>query len=132
MKISRSISVILLVTCCSLFYVCQQTQIVKLSYKKQEKLRLSRQLLDQNMFLRYNLMSLASSGNLTKHLSTFEANYEIPHFSQIIDLRDGNAKRKLELTSLSRQQAQELSVKNRQSIFLSLFSPKSQAQAQTK
>lgn len=132
MKISRIINVILLVTCCSLFYVWQQTQIVKLSYNRQAKLKLSRQLLDRNMFLGYNLMSLASSANLTKHLSAFEASYEIPRFSQIVDLRSANAKRKLELTSLSRQQAQEYSARNRQNIFLSLFSPKTQAEAQTK
>ena len=74
-------------------------------------------------------MSLASSGNLTKQLKSFDASYEIPHFSQIVDLRGANARRKLELTSLSRQeQVQE----ERENIFLSLFSPKSQAEAQTK
>jgi hypothetical protein len=132
MKISRIVNIILLITCCSVFYVWQQTQIVKLSYKKQEKLKLCHQLLDRNMLLRYNLLSLASSENLTKNLQSFDDSYEIPHFSQVVDLRDRDARSKLELTSLSRGQAQEYEKKNRQNIFLSLFSPKSQAEAQTK
>lgn len=133
MKTSKIIALIFLITTLSLIYVYQQIHIVELSYEKQKKLKLCRQLLDHNTFLRYNLISLESSVNLTKNLKVFELNYEMPAFTQIVDLRSSADRNKLELV-LARQQKTPLNnkEKKKENILLSLFSLKSQAEAQTK
>lgn len=124
MKTSKIICLILVITTIAIFHVWQQTQIVKLSYQRQNKLGLCRERIDQNMFLRYNLMKLVSSYNLTKSLGTFDTSYEIPHFSQIVDLRGA---------ALSSSSNLEMSrAKGKENIFLSLFGPRLEAEAQTR
>lgn len=132
MKTSKITCLILLITGICLLYVWQQNQIVELAYERQKRLRVLTQDLDQNMILRYNLMTLASAGNLTKSLKIFDTDYEIIHFSQIVDLRSTEGKNNLESTSINRQKTRSSKDEGRQNIFLSLFSPKSQAQAQTR
>lgn len=134
MKTSRIIFVTLFITALSLVYVWQQTKIIEFAYEKQKKIKLCRQLLDRNMFLRYNLITLESSGNLSKNLKAFEADYEMPAFTQIVDLRTSQEKGNLELAS-GRRQDSRINLnkeKIKENILLSLFSPKSQAEAQTK
>lgn len=133
MKTSKIISLIIFVTALSLVYVWQQAKVIELAYEKQKKIKLCRALLDRNTFLRYNLNTLKSSGNLTKNLREFDVDYEMPSFTQIVDLRSTNEKNKLKLASASRQEIKLNSQeKTKENIILSLFSPRSQAEAQTK
>jgi len=129
MIIAKTIRLILISTAICVFCVWQQTQIVKLSYNKQDKISLCSQLLDRNTFLRYNLMMLESSGNLSKSLVTFDDSYEMPHFSQIVDLRSRQEKDRLALNA-SKKYSQVQQNKEKPNLFLSLFSPRSQAEAQ--
>jgi hypothetical protein len=131
MKVSKIISLILLITLICLFYVWQKTEIVKLAYQKQKKLALYAELLDQNMILRYNLNTLVSFNNLERTLKLFDTDYEIPHLSHIIDLRDKHIGRVVEIASSGEKYP---SSKRRKisNIFLNLFIPRSQAEAQDK
>lgn len=60
MKISKFLSVLAFITCLSLLYVYQETEILRLAYAGQKKLVLYQDLLDKNSFLRYNVKRYAS------------------------------------------------------------------------
>lgn len=130
-RTSKIIALIFLITALSIGYVWQQARIVVLAYEKQKKAKLCRQLLDRNVFLRYNLVSLESSGSLSRNLKTFEADYEMPAFSQIVDLRS-NTQKNSELARGGQQEFHLVKEKPRENLFLSLFSVRSQAEAQIK
>jgi hypothetical protein len=66
MKLPKFVLVILLCTGISLFYVWQQTEIVRLAYAGQKTMAQFQELLDENSLLRYNLSiktSLTTMGN---------------------------------------------------------------------
>ena len=55
MKMSKFLSLVLCVTCVSLLYVYQQTEIFRFAYLGQKKQCLFDDLLDKNTVLRYNI-----------------------------------------------------------------------------
>lgn len=55
MKMSKFLSLIICVTCISLLYVHQQTEIFRFAYLGQKKQCLFEDLLDKNAVLRYNI-----------------------------------------------------------------------------
>lgn len=126
MKTSKIICLILLITMISVAYVWQQTEIVKLAYNKDKRAKFHRELSDKNMALSYNVLMRESSVSLNKSLDIFDKDYEMPHFSQIVDLRNSKSQNGLGLFSKETPQL------NKSNFFLSLFSLKSQAEAQTK
>lgn len=66
MRISRFVAVVSFITCFSLLYVYQQSEIFRLAYVGQKKQSSFQDLLDKNTILRYNIernASLISIGN---------------------------------------------------------------------
>src|SRR3990167_6706533 len=70
----------------SLFYVGQQTEVIKLAYQENKINKLHKELLDRNHHLRYNLISLKSSYYLGGKLLSENTNFEIPKQSQMVSL----------------------------------------------
>lgn len=60
MKLSRFITSVILITFLSLFYVWQQTEILRLAYTRQKKTVYFEDLLDKNGILQYNINKSAS------------------------------------------------------------------------
>ena len=74
------------VTVLSLFYVGQQTEVIKLAYQANKINKLHKELLDRNHYLRYNLISLKSSYHLGGTLLSENTNFEMPKQSQMVSL----------------------------------------------
>ncbi|MFQ5681394.1 MAG: hypothetical protein ACE5GG_05030 [Candidatus Omnitrophota bacterium] len=120
MKTGRIVAFIFLGTGLCLGYVCQQTRIVRLCYERQHKTKVCRNLIDENMSLRYNIIQLASSRNLTRHLEKLGADYEIADFSRVVELRPRVVMEKV--------YARRAVAVEKESMFSSLFSPRAEAQ----
>lgn len=75
MRISRFVAVVSFITCFSLLYVYQQSEIFRLAYVGQKKQAFFQDLLDKNIILRYNIdknASLISIGNKISGLKDFQ------------------------------------------------------------
>lgn len=73
-------------TVLSLFYVGQQTEVIKLAYRANKINKQHKELLDRNRYLRYNLISLKSSYHLGGKLLSENTGFEIPRQSRMISL----------------------------------------------
>ena len=75
MRISRFVAVVSFITCFSLLYVYQQSEIFRLAYVGQKKQAYFQDLLDKNTILRYNVernASLISIGNKISGSNDFQ------------------------------------------------------------
>ena len=75
MRISRFVAVVSFITCFSLLYVYQQSEIFRLAYVGQKKQVSFQDLLDKNTILRYNVernASLISIGNKISGSNDFQ------------------------------------------------------------
>ncbi|MEK6564693.1 MAG: hypothetical protein AABZ65_06670 [Candidatus Omnitrophota bacterium] len=86
MRLRYFISGLITVVVLSLFYVGQQTEVIKLAYQANKINKLRKELLDRNHHLRYNLISLKSSYHLGGKLLSENTNFEIPKQSQMVSL----------------------------------------------
>ena len=86
MRLRYFIPGLTVVTVLSLFYVGQQTEVIKLAYQANKINKLHKELLDRNHYLRYNLISLKSSYHLGGALLSENTNFEMPKQSQMVSL----------------------------------------------
>lgn len=87
MRLHKFIIVLLLVTILALFYVWQQTEIIKLAYDGQQKSRAYRSMLDKNYILMYNLAILKSSQNLGQKVFIDNSEFQMPEAKQVVELK---------------------------------------------
>lgn len=86
MRLKYFIICLIALTCPSLVYTWQQTEIIRLAYLENNKNKVCKELLDRNHYLRYNLVSQKSALNLGNKLLGGAANFEIAQPSQMMTL----------------------------------------------
>ena len=119
MRLSKLLTLVLLLTSFSLLYVWQQTEIFRLAYVGQSDLAIFQDLLDKNTVLRYNIgksASLVCIGNRVEQ----GLDFQMPESYRLVRLTA--TKENLKLT---RQAARG------ESIAFRLFGIKRQAEAKT-
>ena len=90
MRLNKFLSLIIFVTFFSVFYVYQQSEIVRLAYAEQKQHAAFQELLDKNSILRYNIeknCSLVNIGSILLSLSDFQ----MPDKYQLVRLVPTNA-----------------------------------------
>jgi hypothetical protein len=85
MKLSKILSIISFVTCLSLLYVYQQTEIIRLAYIGQKQRVLFDDLLDKNRILRYNIKRDASLVHIASRVSD-GTDFQMPETYQLVRL----------------------------------------------
>jgi len=83
LRISRFLSIATFVTCLSLLYVWQQTEIFRFAYTGQKKLVLYQDLLDKNNFLRYNIKKQASLVQIGSKISKY-SDFQMPDTYRLV------------------------------------------------
>ena len=83
MKTSRVISIIVLITAISLFYVYQQTEIFRMAYNCQKRSSSFQELLDKNTILRYNIKRAESLIYIGDKVSESEE-FQMPDSFQVV------------------------------------------------
>ena len=116
MRLTKFLIIVFVVTLLAVIYVYQQSKIIHLAYKEQERLSLFESLVDKNNNLRYNMnhqMSLVSISRLWQ-----DGDFEWPHREQLVNLSTQ------EQSSEDNKQIQE-----KENIFIRFLGLKSQAEA---
>lgn len=90
MRLSRFLSVLTFITCLSLVYVYQETEILRLAYAGQKKLVLYQDLLDKNSFLRYNVKRCASLVEIGSRISK-GSDFQMPDTYRLVRLNASGA-----------------------------------------
>ncbi|MFA5357177.1 MAG: hypothetical protein WC301_07265 [Candidatus Omnitrophota bacterium] len=85
MKLSRLLLSITTITCCSLLYVYQQTEIFRVAYVGQERNSAFRDCLDKNTLLRYNINKSTSLVSIDSRVSEY-ASFEMPQSYRVVKL----------------------------------------------
>jgi hypothetical protein len=98
MRLSRFLLLVTSITCCSLLYVHQQTEIFHLAYIGQRKSAVFRDSLDKNAMLRYNINKNTSLVLIGNRISGY-ANFEMPDTYRVVKL--GNPPESLRIASQS-------------------------------
>lgn len=119
MRLSKFLSVVIFVTCLSLLYVYQQTEIFRLAYVGQKKQALLQDSLDKNSILRYNIASNASLVHIGNKISVY-ADFQMPDGYRLVRLMPSR-----EGLKPSQEPA------NRETLLSRLFGIKRQAEAKT-
>ncbi|MFH1269782.1 MAG: hypothetical protein ABIH75_01810 [Candidatus Omnitrophota bacterium] len=121
MKLSKFLLLVTSITCFSLLYVHQQTEIFRFAYIGQKKTAAFRDCLDKNTILRYNINKNTSVVFIDNRVSEY-AKFEMPNSYRVVKLAlpAGNLR--------IANQARPSKLKN---IAISLFSIKRQAEAKT-
>ncbi len=91
MRTSRSILYTAVGTVLCLFYVFQQTEIVKLGYKINSAESMLEACLDRKIALQYTLSSLESPLNIDKELLLKKEGFEIAKSYRLVKLEPGQA-----------------------------------------
>lgn len=119
MKLSKLLSLVMFITCFSLLYVYQQTEIFRLAYLGQRKQAYFNDLLDKNSILRYNIEKNASLACIGNQIS-MTTDFKMPDTYRLMRL----------VPSQERIRLKEESHK-KETIFSRLFGIKAQAEART-
>lgn len=119
MKPFKFLLITLLITLFALIYVWQQTEIFRLAYKGEKKLRAFDDLLDKNTNLRYNIKKSVSLVRIGERVSESEG-FQIPSTYQLVKLARSNKE-----TAAFRQLSKKENIVSR------LFGVKRQAEAKT-
>jgi len=119
MRMSKFLSVVAFLTCFSLLYVYQQTEIFRLAYAGGKKQTIFAELLDKNTVLRYNIGRNASLVQLGTKISK-EADFQMPDSYRLVRLRSSR-----QGLSLAEGSA------NKETLLSRLFGIKRQAEAKT-
>jgi hypothetical protein len=119
MRLSKFLSTVIFVTCLSLLYVYQQTEIFRLAYVDQKKQALFQDSLDKNSILRYNIQNNASLVHIGNKISAY-ADFQMPDTYRLVRLAPSR-----EALELNQESA------NRQTLLSRLFGIKRQAEAKT-
>lgn len=121
MKLPKFLLLTIFITLFSLLYVYQQTEIFRLAYVGQKKVKLFQDSLDKNTILRYNFNKNTSLVHIDNKMFEY-ANFEMPESYRMVKL--------LQPQSGLKVASQRRSLK-RQNIVSLLFSVKRQAEAKT-
>lgn len=119
MKLSRFMSVVGFITCFSLLYVYQQSEIFRLAYLGQKNNAVFQELLDKNGQLRYNIGKSASLVQIGSKISN-SSDFQMPDSYKLVRLAPSR-----EGYSLREEGA------GRQTLLSRVFGIKSQAEAKT-
>ena len=84
MKLSRFLTILVLITVTSLFYVHQQIELIKQSYIIQLNQHKVDDLLDQNRILKYNVIALKAPVNLENQLVANDVKLVLPERWQVV------------------------------------------------
>ena len=85
MRLNKFLSTVIYVTLFSLFYVYQQTEIVRLAYAEQKQQVVFQELLDKNSILRYNIEKNCSLVNIGGSVSN-HSDFQMPDKYQLVRL----------------------------------------------
>lgn len=85
MRLSKFLAIVALITCFSLLYVYQQTEIFRFAYLGQNKQAAYEDLLDKNSILRYNIKNYTSLVNIGHKISR-TSEFEIPNSYRLVRL----------------------------------------------
>ena len=91
MRLNKFLSLIIFITFFSVFYVYQQSEIVRLAYAEQKQQVVFQSLLDKNSILRYNIEKSSSLVNIGGSVSN-RSDFQMPDKYQLVRLvpsRDG-------------------------------------------
>ena len=119
MRLSKFLTIAFSITCFSLLYVYQQTEIFRLAYVGQNKLVVMEDLLDKNTNLRYNIDSNASLVHIGNKISA-SADFQMPDSYRFVRMVPAKGNLKL------RAQAA-----NKETLISRIFGVKRQAEAET-
>lgn len=119
MKLSKILSLVIFITCFSLLYVYQQTEIFRLAYLGQKKQAYFNDLLDKNSILRYNIERNASLACIGSRIS------------KTTDFKMPDTYRLMRLVPLQERLGQKEESHNKETIFSRLFGVRAQAEAKT-
>jgi len=118
MRISRFVAVVSFITCFSLLYVYQQSEIFRLAYLGQKNQVSFQDILDRNSILRYNIdrnASLISIGNKVSN----EKDFQMPDSYRLVKL------------SATKEGLRYSENRPKQPLFAKIFGIKSRAEAET-
>jgi hypothetical protein len=85
MKLSKFFTLIISITCISLLYVYQQSEIFRLAYVGQKQQAFLEELLAKNSILHYNIERRASLVHLAKSFSA-GTDYEMPESYRLVKM----------------------------------------------
>jgi hypothetical protein len=119
MKLSKFLLVISMVTCVSLLYVYQQTEIFRFAYLGEKKQLRFDELLDKNKVLRYNIMKRASLVEIGDKISE-DSDFQMPESYRLVKFFSPKDSLKLAKETM-----------NKETALSRFFSVKRQAQAET-
>jgi hypothetical protein len=120
MKVRKFLSVSAFITCFSLLYVYQQTEIFRLAYVGQKNQASFEDLLDKNSILRYNKERNASLVYIGDRILG-GGEFQLPDTYHLVRLSPPKENLKIKTASLNKQQP----------LFSRIFSIKRQAEAKT-
>jgi len=116
MRLTRTLIIVLAITLLATLYVYQQSKVIHLAYRGQERLAFLERLVDEKNNLEYNLnrrMSLISIAGILQ-----EGDFEWPHRKQL-----------LSLSNIQQTPEDNKQIGKTESIFTRFFGLKSQAEA---
>ena len=114
MRISKFVTIVTFITCFSLLYVYQQSEIFRLAYIGQKNQVSFQELLDKNNILKYNIDRNASLISIGNKISN-EKDFQMPDSYRLVKL------------SASKDGMQA----NKQTMMARVFGIKSRAEAET-
>jgi len=85
MRLNKFLSLIISVTLFSVFYVYQQSEIIRLAYAEQKQHMVFQELLDKNSLLRYSIEKNCSLVNIGSTLSS-RSDFQMPEKYQLVRL----------------------------------------------
>ena len=86
MKLSKSLTCIILATILALFYVSLQVRQFEVSYSIRRQEQTLTRLLDQNKILRYNTLALKTPANLEKTLLARNIQLQMPDNREVVEI----------------------------------------------
>jgi len=116
---TKTLTIISVITMFSLLYVHQQSEIFRLAYLGQKKLTLCEDLMNKNSVLKYNIEKNASLTNIGTKLSA-SLDFQIPGSYRMVRLGPAVEGAGINVSSPKRQ-----------NIFVRIFSVRRQAEAKT-
>ena len=119
MKLSKFLSITILITNLCLVYIYQQTEVFRLAYRGEKNLKLFQDLFDKNTILRYNVERNASLTRIGNEVSKV-ADFQMPDTYRLV---------RLAYTKENSKVIQRLPKK--ENIIARLFGIKRQAEART-
>lgn len=92
MNLSKFLTIVVMITMASLFYVHQEIELVKQSYEVQTNQQKVNDLLDQNRILKYNVSALKAPFNLEDRLAANNIKLVSPERWQVVHVASSATK----------------------------------------